>query len=136
MLIIAFTVFTLFVEIQGGNYFGLDLSVHQGNVSQNSWNCLKSSQFKDFAIIHAWRSLGAINPYVNDMIKKARAAGYTNVDGKRIDLLTIIVYAYLKFGMSPTEQIEKCINFIKSGGQKFGRLWIGELQFLWFLLSD
>lgn len=70
----------LLIESKEAGYYGLDISVHQGNVSQASWNCLKNSTFKDYAIIHAWRSIGSINPYVNDMIKRARAAGFKNID--------------------------------------------------------
>lgn len=80
-LLLIFVSLTL-IESQKNGYYGLDISVHQGNVSQSIWNCLKNSQFGDYAIIHAWRSLGSINPYVNDMIKKARIAGFKNIDSK------------------------------------------------------
>lgn len=59
---------------------GLDLSSWQGNVTQQAFNCLRQSTFKDFAIFQAWRSSGTPNPYVNDDIKKARAAGYKHID--------------------------------------------------------
>jgi GH25 family lysozyme M1 (1,4-beta-N-acetylmuramidase) len=99
-------------EVEAG-VEGFDLSVHQGNVSQESYNCLARTY--KFAVLHGYRSNGQVNIYVIDGIKRARKAGIQDID----------IYVFLHFKKDPRLQIRETIDFIvKRGGQTFNRIWL------------
>lgn len=114
LLILAIAVtLTLSQETEAG-YEGFDLSVHQGNVSQQAYNCLWR-EGRRYACLHGYRSNGAVNPYVVDGIKRARAAGFQKID----------IYVFLQFKKNPRVQIQETVDFIvRRGRQTFGTIWL------------
>jgi GH25 family lysozyme M1 (1,4-beta-N-acetylmuramidase) len=108
-----FIAILLGLALAQGGVEGFDLSVHQGNVSQESYNCLARTY--KFAILHGYRSNGQVNVFVIDGIKRARIAGIQDID----------IYVFLQFKKDPRVQIQETIDFIvKRSGQTFNRIWL------------
>eukprot|EP00276_Gloeochaete_wittrockiana_P003275 CAMPEP_0184644944 /NCGR_PEP_ID=MMETSP0308-20130426/1533_1 /TAXON_ID=38269 /ORGANISM="Gloeochaete witrockiana, Strain SAG 46.84" /LENGTH=222 /DNA_ID=CAMNT_0027073693 /DNA_START=30 /DNA_END=698 /DNA_ORIENTATION=+ len=84
---------------------GFDLSYFQGDVSQSSFNCLKSDGYV-FGIIEATAGTGGFNSHIGTDISRAHAAGIANVD----------VYIFPNTKQSASSSMTTLINQLKSAG--------------------
>jgi hypothetical protein len=113
---------------------GLDLSVFQGDVSAESWKCLREKGY-EFAIVQALKSNGEVNPYVVHDISRAKAAGivflcvttYIVFTHKLLGFKHVDIYVFPDFSRgigSAGSQITSAINYVRSHGESFGMVWI------------
>jgi len=89
---------------------GVDVSAA---VSQNTFNCIKSSGVGSFAIVRTYQSTGKVDPNGAQTIKNAHAAGIPNVDA----------YHFPNVNVNAKTQVADNINHLKSQGAAIGMLW-------------
>ncbi|KAL0484822.1 GH family lysozyme [Acrasis kona] len=110
LILLALSVFVVYANAT----LGLDLSFWQGDVSLNTWKCLRGSGYQ-FAIVQVWKQSGEPNPWAVSDIKRAYAAGFLHVDA----------YIFPKTSISPEDQVKRSIDLLRSqGAGNFGMIWI------------
>jgi len=103
----------IFVAVQGKA--GVDLSVQ---TTQEDWNCLVKDHDISYAIIRAYRSLGALDENAADTLKLAYAAGIKDLGAYMFPCITTSSYAISKNITCDAAdvQVTKTMDFLHENG--------------------
>ena len=96
--------------------FGIDF---QNNITLSQFTCLKNEQEKDFVILRAYRSFGAVDPSINTNLAYAKQAGFKYID--------IYMFPCFKCG-NPKGQVDAMIEGVK---ESYGMVWIDVEIYEW-----